>query len=204
MKTIIYLLTSTETEKVNKTKDNNLLLTHFGEKCAENYAKSIEFEKIDYVYTSQTMQSKETAEYIAYENNVEVNIVKEFDERKIGNREKLLNEWKGKKYSYATAQLLDEKLKDEGGESREDVSKRFLEAIKEIITEKERSRIVIVSHNTAIKCFLMNYCTLNEKYELIYNGKVVVSKRIDFPYAIKITFDGNKLVDIQKVKCEKN
>ncbi|MBR1884137.1 MAG: histidine phosphatase family protein [Clostridia bacterium] len=202
MQTIIYLIRHTESEKNSKTINENLLLTHFGESCAEKLSKCEELKNIDVIFSSTYMRAKETAEYIAYENNIELRSVSAFDERKIGSREFVIENWKGKPYSYTTGQLLDEDLKDEGGESAKEVRERFTKAFNDILKANSGSRVVIVSHAAAIKYFLMNYCTLDSSYNLIYNGKKLIGKKLDYPEFIKFVFNGSKVIDITCESCE--
>lgn len=54
---------------------------------------------------------------------------------KYGNIEKLEILGKNKANLYVTEQLLDKKLKNEGGENREEVSKRMEKAVKKIYSE---------------------------------------------------------------------
>ena len=202
MQTIIYLIRHTEAEKNPKTINENLLLSHYGEDCAEKLAKCEEFKNLDAIYSSSYMRAKETAEYIAYENNIEVMVDEAFDERKIDNRQEVINSWKGKPYSYTVGQMLDENLKDENGESRKEVTLRFEKGFENVLKENSGKKVVIVSHGAAIKYFMMNYCTLNKDHDLEYNGKLFITKKFDFPNIIKFVFSGNELKDLSCINVE--
>lgn len=76
-----------------------------------------------------------------------------------------------KKYKYTTAQLLDENLKNEGGESRKEVTERMTKALNRILNKYCGKRVAIVSHGAAINYLLMKWCTFNENQKIEYNGE---------------------------------
>ena len=202
MRNIIYLIRHTEIEKNPKTINENLLLSHYGEDCAEKLARCEELKNLDEIYSSTYMRAKETAEYIAYESNIEVMQNHAFDERKIGERTLLVSSWKKKPYSYTVGQMLDGNLKDEGGESRIETSERFCKGFNEIVNNTSSKKIAIVSHGAAIKFFLMNYCSLDKEHNLIFKGRIVCPKKLDYPSIVKIVINNKKIEDIFLINTE--
>ncbi len=111
-----------ETEQIENEK---IILIINGEKEAEKISKLDELKNIDLLWSSNYVRAISTAKYIAYENNIELNIDANFNEKKLGNLETLKKLGKTKKFKYTTEQLLDENLTNIGGESRKETTERF-------------------------------------------------------------------------------
>ena len=137
--TIIYLIRHAETVEENGIRNTNEdsqminekeILSVEGEEQARRLSENIELNNIDVIWSSSYTRAKATAKYIAYRNNLEINIDSNFNERKLGNLETLKELGKNKKYSYTEEQLLDEKLKNinkfENNENFRQTSQRFL------------------------------------------------------------------------------
>ena len=204
MKTI-YLIRHSEQLKDNgiiNTDDTEQLLNEKiiisidGEEKAKQLSEIAELNNIDILWSSSYVRAKATAKYIAYKNNIPINIDNRFNERKLGNIEELKK--LGERYSltFTEEQLLDIKLKNINGESREEVNKRMTKAINEILVDNENKKIVIVSHGAAIKFYLMNFCTLNDEIKLEYKNNI-----LDFsqPSVIKLEFNNYKIVNIKNI-----
>ena len=74
------------------------------------------------------------------------------------------------------------------------------DALEEVLDTYPDKRIVIVTHSTAGYYLLSNWCDGNkDSYELKYNGKIVVNDRMQYCDAVKLEFDGKKLISICKV-----
>lgn len=98
-------------------------------------------------------------------------------------------------------QILNPNLKNYLGESNLEVRKRMKEAIFSIISQNIGKRIAIVSHGAAIKFFLQDFCTYNEKNDLLeYNGGVACPRYLDSPSMIQITFKDEVIKNIKYFK----
>jgi len=126
-KTIVYLIRHSEQLKINGIKkieeDNQIsnekiILSVEGENKARELSEREELNNIDIVWSSNYVRAISTAKYIAYRNNLLINIDSNFNERKLGNLEALKKLGEDKKYPYVEEQLLDEKLKNVDGENR--------------------------------------------------------------------------------------
>ena len=204
-KTIVYLIRHSEQLKINGIKNieeddqiNNekIILSVEGENKARELSKREELNNIDVIWSSNYVRAIATAKYIAYRNNLEVNIDSDFNERKLGNLETLKELGKNKKYSYTEEQLLDEKLKNINGENRVEVNKRMTNALNKVLKQNEGKNIVIVSHGAAIKFLLMNWCKLNDELKLTYKNSIIDLKS---PSLIKLEFNGMNLNDLSLV-----
>lgn len=103
---------------------------------------------------------------------------------------------KNKKHSYTTEQLLDINLKNVGGESRLEVSRRVRTAFYEILNENQGKNVAIVSHGATLKFLLMDWCILNENYQLEFNEKEI---SLNSPGVIKLVFEEKRLKDLIQI-----
>lgn len=101
-----------------------------------------------------------------------------------------------KKNDFTTEQLLDENLKNNGGESRKEVSTRVNSSFNNIISKNLGKKIAIVSHGATLKFLLMNWCKLNVKNELEYNKNII---RLNSPGVIKLIFSDDKIKEIEQI-----
>ena len=88
--TYIYLIRHSEQLRVQSNMQENsqianekIILSINGEKKAEEISKLEELKNIDVLWCSNYVRAISTAKYIAKENNIELNIDKNFDERKL-------------------------------------------------------------------------------------------------------------------------
>ena len=204
-KTIVYLIRHSEQLKIKAIKNikeddqiNNekIILSVEGENKARQLSEREELNNIDVIWSSNYVRAMSTAKYIAYRNNLEINIDSNFNERKLGNLETLKELGKDKKYSYTEEQLLDEKLKNINGENRVEVNKRMTNALNKVLKQNEGKNIVIVSHGAAIKFLLMNWCKLNDELKLTYKNSIIDLKS---PSLIKLEFNQMSLDDLRVI-----
>lgn len=204
-KTIVYLIRHSEQLKIKGIKNieeaeqiNNekIILSVEGENRARELSERKELNNIDVIWASNYVRAISTAKYIAYRNNLEINIDSNFNERKLGNLETLKELGKDKKYSYTEEQLLDEKLKNIDGENRIEVNNRMSNSLNKILKENEGKNIVIISHGAAIKFLLMNWCKLNNELKLTYKNSIIDLKS---PSLIKLEFNGMNLDDLSLI-----
>lgn len=205
-KTIIYLIRHSEQLKIKGIKNieeneqiNNekIILSVLGEKKAEELANLEELKNIDVIWSSNYVRAISTSKYIANNNNIEINIDDNLNERKLGDLNSLKELGKNKKYPFTEEQLLDENLKNVDGESRFEVSKRMNYMLNKILCENKGKKIAIVSHGAALKFLLMNWCKLDDKVRLIYKDKVTLD--LKSPCAIKLEFNENNLENLSVV-----
>lgn len=202
--TIVYLIRHSEQLKINGIKNikeddqiNNekITLSVEGENKAKELSKMNELNNIDAIWSSNYVRAIATAKYIAYRNNLEINIDSNFNERKLGNLKTLKELGKNKKYSYTEEQLLDKNLKNINGENGIEVNNRMTNSLNKILKENEGKKLVIVSHGMAIKFLLMNWCELNKDVKLVYKNTIL---DITSPCLLKLTFRKNELLDLEQ------
>ena len=96
--TIIYLIRHADTineDGIRNTSENlqiineKEILSVEGEKKAKEMSEYNELKNIDVIWSSSYIRAKETAKYIAYNNNLPINIDSRLNERKLGNIDEL-------------------------------------------------------------------------------------------------------------------
>ena len=206
MSTIIYLVKHAEEleEKgIKNTSDSSQIanekyvLSVKGEKQAEEVSKNKELQNIDVLWSSSYARAKCTAKYIAYENNIDVNIDSRLNERKLGSIEDLANWMKDKNCNVVQAYLTDRTYKGREGESCEEAYERVKGFIDYILDEYKEKRVALVSHGALISFLLTNWCELNKDIKLVWKDKVIEIKE---PSITKLIFENNELIDIQSIE----
>ncbi len=205
--TIIYLIRHAETISENGIRNTNEtpqdisekeILSIKGEEDSKKLSKNSELKNIDIIWCSSYTRAKQTAKYIANENNLQYNLDKRLCERKLGNIEDLaifMNDKSTKDPS--REQLAFPEFKTRDGESAIDTNKRMNEFMNEIMEKYKGKRIAIVSHGGAIKFYLLSYCKVNENLNLEYKGEELT---ISSPCLLKLTFRKNVLINLEQIK----
>lgn len=206
MDTIIYLIRHAETIDENCVRNTDEtfeeinekeILSINGEEESKKLSENEELKDIDVIWSSSYVRAKQTAKYIAYNNNLSYNLDKRLCERKLGNIEDLAKFMSDKKTrDPSREQLAFPDFKTRNGESARDTNKRMNLFINEILENYEGKRIVVVSHGGAIKFYLLSYCKINDKLNLEYKGKELI---IDSPSLLKLTFRNKKLVELEQI-----
>lgn len=176
--------------------NEKIILSIEGEEKAKQISEISELQNIDAIWSSSYVRAKQTAKYIAYKNNLNINIDSRFNERKLGNLDKLKELGKTKQHSFTLEQLLDKDLKIEYGESMNEVNKRMSLAVSDILKKYEDKKIAIISHGAAMRFYLMNFCNLNDDMQILFKDKV-----LDFSYSsiIKLSFNKNEIINIRNI-----
>ena len=206
MNTTIYLVKHADELKENGIKNTNdttqlmnekYILSVKGEEQSRKLSENPELNNIDVLWSSSYARAKATAKYIAYRNNIEINIDSSLNERKLGNLEDLSKWMENKTIGVVQAYLQDKKWKAREGESCEEATKRVTVFLEKILKENIGKRIVLVSHGALISFLLTNWCELNEELKLVFKNKVIEIKE---PSITKITFDNQKLLNIESIE----
>lgn len=187
------LLNSSENSQIANEK---IILSVKGEKKAEELSNIAELSNLDSVWCSNYVRALATAKYIAERNNLSIQISTDLNERKLGNLDSLAKLKNKYAYPFTTEQLLDENLKNENGENRIEVNNRMTSFINSLLNSNEGSRIAVVSHGAAIKFLLMNWCSLNQNFDLVYKDTIL---KIDSPSVIKLEFNKDSLLNLSQL-----
>lgn len=190
MNTVVYLVRHADTidekgiRNTNETSqmiNEKEILSIKGEEDSKSLSQNEELKNIDVIWCSSYTRAKQTAKYIASENDLVINFDYRLSERKLGNLDEIAAFMKDKKTrDPSQEQLLYPKFKTSDGESAEDTNKR----------------ITIVSHGGSIKFLLLNWCEVNENVMLEYKGKEL---NITSPCLLKLTFKDKYLVNLEQI-----
>lgn len=209
METVVYLIRHSEATPKNNLKNISIhdskqilneksFLSVSGEKRAEELSKMEELQNIDAVYSSSYVRSLETAKYIALENSTIINIDDRLNERKIGDMGDM--DWR----EFYRLQMKDFDFKLSGGESINQVKKRMVAAMKNILMFETGNRVAVVSHSTALTCLLSAWCETGRNYNgeiiLSYNGESIIDGSFTAPMVFKVVFDGMNVLSIELVE----
>ncbi len=119
----------------------------------EDSKKVMEFlvdKNITKVYSSPYKRAVDTIKTFADEVNLEIRVMEELRERKVGN------EWIEDFYNFSKKQWEDFEYKLQDGESLREVQERNINALRRILEESSEDNIVIGTHGTAL-CTIMNH-----------------------------------------------
>ena len=154
--TIIYLIRHAETVNENGIRNTNEdaqminekeILSVNGEEQARKLSENIELKNVDVIWSSNFTRAKATAKYIAYNNNLPINLDSNLSERKLGNLKELGEFMKGKKsHDPSQEQLLDTRFKTSDGESAEETKQRMTMFFDKILKEYKGKKVAVVSH----------------------------------------------------------
>ena len=206
MNTIVYLVKHADELQENGIKNiddttqlinEKYILSVKGEEQSRKLSENSELANIDVLWSSSYARAKATAKYIAYKNNIEINIDSSLNERKLGNLEDLSKWMENKTIGVVQAYLQNQKWKAREGESCEDATKRVTHFLQKILKENKGKRIVLVSHGALISFLLTNWCDLDDEMKLIFNNKVIEIKE---PSITKLTFENQKLLNIEPIQ----
>ena len=206
MNTIIYLVKHADElkeEGIQHSNDTTQLINEKnilsikGEKQSKELSEKTELQNIDILWSSSYARAKGTAKYIAYKNNININIDSSLNERKLGNLEDLSKWLKNKPYGIVEAYLQDKKWKAREGESCEEATERVSIFLQKILEENIGKKVVLVSHGALISFLLTNWCELNQDMKLVFNNKIIEIKE---PSITKLTFERKTLINIETIE----
>ena len=205
MKTTIYLIRHSEPMKniININNNDNLQIINEknslsvkGEKNAEKLSLNKEMQDIDVVISSNYVRAISTAKYIAHQNNLHINIMEEFNERKYG-----IDSWDEKPKNFDQNQITDKYLKMPNGESQIEVADRMYNGLMKVLKENNGKSVAIVSHATAITFLLMNLGTYKDS-KIYFNNQLLMDENFvwNAPEVFKLEFNNNDLIKIENKK----
>ncbi|MBO5142905.1 MAG: histidine phosphatase family protein [Clostridia bacterium] len=207
--TIIYLIRHSEQLKFkgdyisvddDQIKNEKIVLSVLGEQKALELSKIAELQNIDKIYASNYVRTIATAKYIAFENNLDINVDERLGERKLGDLKELEKLGINKKDNFTTEQLVNPNFKNKDGECNLEVRERMTICINEILKENEEKNIAIVSHGAAIRFYIQNWCEYNyDKDEYLFNNKQIWQGYLDSPSCLKLVFKGTNLEQIERI-----
>src|SRR5574344_1589173 len=129
----IYLKNTDDMQLLNEKRG----LSIEGEKRAKALSLKEYLSNVDFLVSSNYTRSIATAKYIAEENNIPINIIEDFGERKVG-----INSLSELLKDYEYHQLEDENYKIKNGESKKEVKERMVNSLKYVLDNNKGKKIV--------------------------------------------------------------
>lgn len=198
--TIVYFIRHSKPLKVNNELNSDSLqlcnykqiLSLEGERLSKEISKKEYFKDIDILYSSNYVRAISTAKYIAHVNDLNINIVSDFGERKFG-----INTWEELPEDFEIKQFTDENYKISGGECLREVQRRMYNTLMKILKINRGKKICIVSHLVSMTSLFRVWCDviLNDGY--YFKGNKFKDVKWNYCEIFKLEFDNhNNLVSI--------
>ena len=141
---------------------------------------------IDAVFSSPFKRSYDTVADFANTAGLSIEVIDDFRERAVGKEWLTAEEFN----AYAANSWADSSYKLPGGECISEVQARNLAALDDVLTRYRGKNIVIGTHGTALSTIILHYDTTYSFDEWLV---------MPMPWAAKMTFDGDRLVSIDKI-----
>ncbi|MBI3190776.1 histidine phosphatase family protein [archaeon] len=160
-KILIIRHASTDWEKMGYLGHTDIGLSEKGLKQAETLSKTLFKEHIGIVFTSNLLRAYQTADIISKKLGIPLKEDKRLCEVNFGVFEGLTREEAREKFSYQFEKRELDKwnFASEEGESYKDAGSRLLEFMHEL-QEKPFENVIIVTHATLIKIFLILFAEI--------------------------------------------
>ena len=197
--TKLYILRHGESEwnvlgKVQGQEDTSL--TDRGREQAKKAAERLAEEEIDIIYSSDLKRAYDTAKAVGTELDLEVNKLSSIREIHFGIWQGLDLKTIRERYEddYILWRKEPQNLKIENGETLQAVQDRAVKDIKKLVEENSGKNILLESHGTAIKTFIIglldmdmsSYC----KFTIGNTGISIIEFR-EFSPVLKVLNDTN-------------
>ena len=179
-----------------QTKNEKKKLTKEGKKKAKLFFENEEFKNIKEIYSSNYLRAIQTAKILGKIIKKDVKIVSDFGERIIG-----VKSWDLYPKDYEIHQFNDNNYKIENGESLNDVRKRFLNALNDILDETSVDTFAVISHSTGIMILLKNWCDISYDSNYSFKNKVFFDGKWNYCETFKLEFNEKReLISIENIK----
>ena len=182
--TTIYFIRHAESD-ISVLDDNMRPLTAKGHEDCALVTKFLKDKGIDVVLSSPYKRSADTVAGFADSIGLQIELVEDFRERKVGG-------WAERFKEYSQKQWEDFSFKQPGGESLFEVQLRNIAALEEVLVKYKDKNIAVGTHGTALSV-IINY------YDSTYNYDDFWAMVGLMPWAVKMDFDGNACVCIEKI-----
>lgn len=183
--TTIYFIRHAEPDYTNHN-DRERPLTQKGKEDSKLVTQYLCDKNIDIVLSSPYVRAVDTVKDFAESFGYPILTVEDFRERKVDSI------WIEDFYKFSKMQWDDFEYKLSDGESLREVQDRNINALMEVLKEHTGKNIVIGSHGTALST-IINY------FEPTYSFDDFQRIRNIMPWIVKMSFQGDTLIHIEKV-----
>ena len=190
MRTNVYFIRHAEPNYDNHD-DMTRELSEKGLKDRVLVTEFLKDKQIDAVLSSPFKRAVDTVRDFAEKSGLEIEVVEDFRERRIDNC--WIEDFKG----FCKKQWEDFSYKLSDGESLEEVQKRNIMALKDVLKRYEGKNLVVGSHGTALST-IINY------YDKSFGYAQFEEIRGLMPWVVQFCFEGEECVEIRKYNVFEN
>jgi 2,3-bisphosphoglycerate-dependent phosphoglycerate mutase len=183
--TNIYFVRHAESDYSNHN-DMERPLTQKGKQDRELVTRFLSDKEIDVVLSSPYIRAIDTVKDFADLYGHLIVTVEGFRERKVDS------DWIEDFAIFTKMQWEDFDYKIADGECLREVQNRNIDTLLNVLREYQDKNIVVGSHGTALST-IINY------YDPTYSFDDFQSIRSLMPWVVRMSFEGNKLIDIEKI-----
>ena len=176
--------------------NRNMILSSEGEEKAKELCKVDELKDLDAIYSADSYRAIGTAKYVAEENNKKIILDERINERNLGVKtiselpeNQTMDSFNNKGYKFGS------------GESLNEVDARFNSFIDDIL-KSDNERVALFIHGIIMMSYLQNNSDFSfdgRVMKIIFNNKEIYSDKMKNPMIFKITYDNNKVIDINNI-----
>lgn len=176
--------------------NRNMILSVLGEQKANALTKIDELTNIKEIYSSDSFRAISTAKYISELNDTKIKLDERINEREFGVD--YLNQLPD---DFTKKSFDDKNFKVFKGESLNEMDKRFNDFIEELLNSGVDKSIIVI-HGIMLLSFFQNHCDFDFDGKIVtvkFNGKMIVEEKPKSPGVYKITYEDNKIIDIDVI-----
>ncbi len=178
--------------------NKNMILSVEGEKRAEKLCEIEELNNVERIFASDSVRAIASAKYLAEKNNIKIELDERINERMFGI-EKLSELPK----DFNKLSFDDKNYKMRSGESFNDVDKRFIHFINDLLNQNNSSYILFI-HGLILLSYLETICDFTfdgMNFNIKYNDKVILDGNPKSPSVYKITYNNDKeVIDVDIIR----
>ena len=176
--------------------NRNMILSVLGEQKANALTKIDELTNIKEIYSSDSFRAISTAKYLSELNDTKIKLDERINEREFGVD--YLNQLPD---DFTKKSFDDKNFKVFNGESLNEMDKRFNDFIEELLNSGVDKSIIVI-HGIMLLSFFQNHCDFDFDGKIVtvkFNGKMIVEEKPKSPGVYKITYEDNKVIDIDVI-----
>ena len=176
--------------------NRNMILSVLGEQKANALTKIDELTNIKEIYSSDSFRAISTAKYLSELNDTKIKLDERINEREFGVD--YLNQLPD---DFTKKSFDDKNFKVFNGESLNEMDKRFNDFIEELLNSGVDKSIIVI-HGIMLLSFFQNHCDFDFDGKIVtvkFNGKMIVEEKPKSPGVYKITYEDNKIIDIDVI-----
>lgn len=182
--TTIYFIRHAEPNYKNHD-DLTRELSQKGMKDRELVTSFLSDKKVDLVFSSPFKRAIDTVKHFADSKGLEIQTIDDFRERKVDSG------WIEDFNAFCKAQWADFDYKLSDGETLNEVQKRNIAALNNLLKEHPEKTMVVGSHGTALST-IINY------YDKTFGYAEFQEIRGLMPWVVKFVFEGSDCVEIMQ------